>query len=153
MAGGDKTYVVRKSSARTIAGGGIPRAVSIGTAGLNYIVLCILAFVVGFAVSRHILSQSEDHDYTLTTLACGLVFSEVAWLCNTWAIVYPIGSIQIPQVAIILTIFTFVYNYARQAMIKYQENFRFKRILGPVIFGGILIGILVIGFSNPLFNV
>ena len=55
--------------------------------------------------------------------------------------------------AIILTIFIFVYNYARQAMIKYQDDFRFKHILGPVLFGIILIGIIVLGFSDPIFNV
>lgn len=128
-------------------------AASIGTANLNSLVLIIFAFVIGYAASRHILSQSNDQDFTLTTLACGLVFAEVAWLCYAWAIVYPIGEIRVPQVAIILTIFTFVYNYARQAMIKYQDDFRFKHILGPVIFGAILIGIIVLGFSNPIFNV
>lgn len=128
-------------------------ATTIGTANDNTLITVILAFIIGFASSRHILSQSNDQDYTLTTLACGLVFGEIAWLCDTWSIIYPIGNLRIPQAAIILTIFTFVYNYARQVMIKYQDDFRFKDILGPVLFGLILIGIIVIGFSNPIFNV
>lgn len=128
-------------------------ATSIGATNLNVIVQVFFAFVIGYAASRHILTQSEDHDFTITTLASGLVFSEVAWLCYTWSIVYPILTLRIPQVAIILTIFIFVYNYARQAMIKYQDDFRFKHILGPVLFGIILIGIIVLGFSDPIFNV
>ena len=128
-------------------------ATTIGTANLNVLAPVILAFIIGYASSRHILSQSNDRDYTLTTLACGLVFAEIAWLCQSWAIVYPIFGVRIPQVAIILTIFTFVYNYTRQVMIKYQDDFRFKHILGPVLFGIFLIGIIVIGFSNPIFNV
>ena len=128
-------------------------AASIGTTRLDVVVLVLLAFLIGFAASRHILTQSEDQDFTITTLASGLTFAEVAWLCDSWAIVYPIGDIKVPQVAIILTIFTFVYNYARQAMIKYQDDFRFKHILGPVVFGVILIGIIVLGFSDPIFNV
>ena len=112
-------------------------------------------FLVGYAASRHILSQSDDRDYTLTTLVCGLIFAEIAWLCHSWSIIYTFGDtgIRIPQLAIILTIFAFVYNYTRQAMIKHQDDFRFKHIIGPVIFGFVLISIIVIWFSNPIFNI
>lgn len=130
-------------------------AAAIMAANLDAIVLVLLAFLVGYAASRHILVQSSDKDFTLTTLVCGLVFSEIAWLCQSWAIIYTFGAsgVRIPQIAIILTIFAFVYNYARQAMIKYQDDFRFKHILGPVVFGVVLIGIVVIWFSNPIFNI
>lgn len=130
-------------------------AAAIMSANLDSIVLVLLAFLVGYAASRHVLVQSSDKDFTLTTLVCGLVFAEVAWLCQSWAIVYTFGEtgIRIPQIAIILTIFAFVYNYARQAIIKYQDDFRFKHILGPVVFGIVLIGIIVLWFSNPIFNI
>lgn len=130
-------------------------AAAIMSAGLDAILLVLLEFLIGYAASRHVLSQTSDRDFTLTTLVCGLAFAEIAWLCNSWSIVYTFGStgIRIPQVAIILTIFAFVYNYARQAMIKYQEDFRFKHILGPVVFGAVLVGIIVICFSNPIFNI
>ena len=121
---------------------------------VNWSIL-LVAFCIGYAVSRHVLIQSDDKNYLLTTLICGLVFAEIAWLCHSWAIIYTFGAsgIKIPQLAIILTIFAFVYNYARQAMIKYQDDFRFKHILGPVTFGIILIGIIVLCFSNPIFNI
>lgn len=130
-------------------------AAAIAAANLNVIVVVLVAFLVGYAASRHVLAQSSDKDFTLTTLVCGLVFAEVAWLCQSWSIVYTFGvtGIRIPQVAIILTIFAFVYNYARQAIIKYQDDFRFKHILGPVVFGVVLVGIIVIWFSNPIFNI
>ena len=130
-------------------------AAATAAANLNAIVVVLVAFLVGYAASRHVLVQSSDRDFTLTTLVCGLVFAEVAWLCQSWAIIYTFGAsgIRIPQVAIILTIFAFVYNYARQAMIKYQDDFRFKHILGPVVFGVVLIGIIVIWFSNPIFTI
>ena len=121
----------------------------------NSVVLVFLSFLIGYAASRHVLVQSSDRDFTLTTLVCGLVFAEIAWLCSAWSIVYTFGAsgIKVPQIALILAIFAFVYNYARQAMIKYQDDFRFKHILGPVIFGVILVGIIVLGFSNPIFNI
>ena len=130
-------------------------AAAIMTANLDAIAIVLLAFMIGYAASRHVLVQSSDKNYTLTTLVCGLVFAEVAWLCQTWSIIYTFGNtgIRVPQVAIMLTVFAFVYNYARQAMIKYQDDFRFKHIIGPVVFGTILVGIIVLWFSNPIFNI
>jgi len=130
-------------------------AATIMSANLDSIVLVLLAFLVGYAGSRHVLSQTSDNNFTLSTLVCGLVFAEVAWLCHSWSIIYTFGNtgIRIPQLAIILTIFAFVYNYARQSMIKYQDDFRFKHIIGPVLFGVALIGIIVLWFSNPIFNI
>ena len=130
-------------------------ASTIMSANLNSTVATLLAFLIGYAGSRHVLSQTSDNNFTLSTLVCGLVFAEVAWLCYSWSIVYTFGNtgIRIPQVAIILTIFAFIYNYARQSIIKYQDDFRFKHILGPVLFGAVLIGIIVLWFSNPIFNI
>lgn len=130
-------------------------AATIMSANLDSIVLVLLAFLIGYAGSRHVLSQTSDNNFTLSTLVCGLVFAEVAWLCHSWSIIYTFGNtgIRIPQLAIILTIFAFVYNYARQSMIKYQDDFRFKHIIGPVLFGVALIGIIVLWFSNPIFNI
>ena len=125
------------------------------SANLDSIVIVLLSFLIGYSASRHILIQSNDKDFTLTTLVCGLVFAEIAWLCDSWSIIYTFGAtgIRIPQLAIILTIFAFVYNYARQAMIKYQADFRFKHIIGPVIFGAALVAVIVLLFSNPIFNI
>lgn len=125
------------------------------TAGLDAIFAVLLAFLIGYAASRHVLVQTETDNFVLTTLVSGLVFAEIAWLCHSWAIIYSFGEsgIRIPQTAIILTIFAFVYNYARQAVVRYQEDFRFKNIIGPVIFGVILVGIIVFFFSKPAFNI
>lgn len=130
-------------------------ASTIMSATLDPTVAVCLAFLIGYAASRHVLAQTEEDDFTLTTLACGLIFAEVAWLAHSWAIIYSFGDtgIRIPQVAIILTIFAFVYNYARQAMVRYREDFRFRNILGPVVFGLVLVGIIVFFFSKPAFNI
>ena len=130
-------------------------ASTIMTANLDAILAVLFAFLIGYAASRHVLVQTESENFLLTTLACGLVFAEIAWLCHSWAIIYSFGEtgIKVPQAAIILTIFAFVYNYARQAVVRYREDFRFKNILGPVIFGMVLVGIIVFFFSKPVFNI
>ena len=130
-------------------------AVTFVAANQSPVLTVLLSFLVGYSASRHVLSQTNDKDFTLTTLVCGLIFAEISWLCHSWSIVYTFGAsgIRIPQAAIILTIFAFIYNFARQAMIRYQEDFRFRHIIGPVLFGIILVGIIVIWFSNPIFNI
>ena len=130
-------------------------AVAIMTTGLNPIINVLLAFVVGYAASRHVLVQTSDNDFTLTTLVCGLIFAEISWLSQSWGIIYTFGAsgIRIPQVALILTIFAFMYNSARAAMVKYQEDFRLKQVAGPILFGTVLITIILLGFSNPIFNI
>lgn len=130
-------------------------ATVIATANLNSVVLALFSFLVGYAISRHVLAQSNDKDFTLTTLVCGLVFMEIAILLHYWNIIYTFSrtGIRIPQTAIILSIFAFVYSYGRKAMIKYQDDFRFKHILGPVIFGVVLCGIIFLFFSKPIFNI
>ena len=130
-------------------------ASTIMTAGINAVASVILAFLIGYAASRHILIQSDSKDFTLTTLVCGLIFGEVAFLGSNWNIIYTFGDtgIRVPQVAIILTIFAFIYNYVRQTLISHQDDFRFKDIIGPIIFGIVLIGVIVLWFSDPIFNI
>ena len=130
-------------------------AIAVMTANQDATLAVILAFLVGYSACRHVLCQTSDKDFTLTTFVCGLIFAEIMWLCHSWSIVYSFSGtgISIPQVAIILTIFAFVYNYARQAIIRMGDDFHFRDILGPVIFGVVLIAVMVIWFSEPVFNI
>lgn len=129
--------------------------IALHTANLDATFSVVLAFLVGYAACRHVLVQTSDRDFTLTTFVCGLVFAEIMWFCHSWAIVYSFSGtgISIPQVAIILSIFSFVYNYARQAAIRAGDDFHFGDVLGPVIFGVVVIFVMLIWFSEPVFNV
>ena len=130
-------------------------AVAMLTASFDAIFMILFAFIIGYAASRHVLAQSSEQDFTFSTLICGLIFSELAWLAHTWSIIYTFGAsgIRIPQIAIILTIFAFIYSKTRQTMIEYQDSFKFRQVAGPVIFGMVLICIIFVWFSNPIFNV
>ncbi len=130
-------------------------AATIATATLDPIVIVIASFIIGYSASRHVLSQSIDKDYELTTLVCGLTFSEIAWLCHSWMIIYTFGNtgIRIPQLAVILTIFAFVFNSIRQEMLRHDGEVRFRDITAPVIFGIVIVAIIIIWFSNPIFNI
>ena len=40
------------------------------TSNLDAGVLIVISFLIGYAASRHVLVQSDDKDYTLTTMSC-----------------------------------------------------------------------------------
>lgn len=124
-------------------------------ASSNSIFMTLFCFIIGFAVSRHVLVQTDENDFGLLTLSCGLISAEIAWLCNSWLIIYTFGSssIAIPQVSIFITIFSFIANRVFKSSIKNDGKVNFSEIAVPVIFSVLVVAILVIWFSNPIFDV
>ena len=130
-------------------------AVTMLFASSNSIFMVLSCFIIGFAASNHILVQSDDNDFSLTTITCGLINAEVAWLSNSWLIVYTFGNtgIVVPQISIILTIFSFVANRVFKSGIKHDGKIEFSEVAIPIIFSILIIAIIVIWFSNPIFDV
>jgi len=124
-------------------------------ASFDSIFMVVSCFIIGFAASHHILVQSDDNDFSLTTITCGLINAEVAWLSNSWLIVYTFGNtgIIVPQISIILTIFSFVANRIFKSGIKHEGKIDFKEVATPIIFSVLIVAIIVIWFSNPIFDV
>lgn len=132
-------------------------------ASSNSIYLTFSCFFIGFAASRHTLVQSDDNNFGLLTCMCGLIFAEVAWLLQNWLIVYAFTEINvgvntgivIPQLSIILTILFFLSSRIYQAGLLEDGDggkIDFSEVSTPVIFSTIIITVLVIWFSNPIFN-
>lgn len=125
-------------------------------ASSNSVFLVIACYIIGFSASRHILVQSDsDDNFGLTVITCGLLSAEIAWICSNWLIVYTFGStgILVPQLAIILTITSFVSNRVFKNSIEHKGKIRFSEIAAPVIFSLLIVAIIVIWFSNPIFDV
>ena len=124
-------------------------------ASSNSILMVISCFFIAFAATRHVLVQSDDNNFGLITMCCSLISAEIAWLCNSWLIVYTFGAtgIAIPQITIILTIFAFVFERIYKNAIKNDGKIKFSEIATPAIFGIIAITMIVIWFSNPIFDV
>lgn len=116
---------------------------------------CLSIFIIGYAASRHVIVQNSDHDFTFITLVFGLFFAELAWLTSHWLIVYafPQISLLIPQLSIILSLFTFFFGHFYYLYTKYPENFRFKTLLPALIFSLSSIALLLFYFSKPFFNI
>lgn len=126
-------------------------------ANADAIVPVAVSFVIGYGAARHIIVQSDDHDFTIITLTCGLLFAEITWLCQAWSIIYSLDAantgIIIPQAAIILTVFAFAFTRLYRSILKNDGRLKSSEIALPTIFSIIIIAMVVVWFSVPTFNV
>lgn len=129
-------------------------ATTLMSASANSAIPVIINFLIGFAAARHVLIQGDDADFSLLSLITGLLFAELAWLCQTWLIVYTFRDFGflLPQSAILMTITAFLFGYLFKILTG-NEKLTFSRIAAPTIFSLVLITIIVLWFSKPLFNV
>lgn len=124
-------------------------------ASSNSALITVLCFIIGYSATRHILIQSDDDaDTSLINLSCGLISAEAAWVGQSWLIVYSFANtgILIPQLAIILTIITFATSRVYKSAIKHDGKPKFSEISSSTIFSILVVAIIILWFSRPIFN-
>lgn len=131
-------------------------AASILAASLDPSLLVILEFIIGYGAARHVLAQNNNmNDRGYPAIIFGTIFAEIALLCHSWLIVYAfidLGVI-ISQLALILTVFGFMIERIFRAVEERDGDFKFKDVTIPVVFSLICLAVIIIGFSEPIFNV
>jgi len=125
------------------------------SANADSIFMCLAIFIICYGAARHVLVQSDDEDFSIIPVAAGLLGAEFAWLSQSWLIVYSFGSLGIilPQLTIILTAVSYLFGFVYRSLMKNDWKLKWQEIALPSIFTLVLIAILVIGFSQPIFNV
>ena len=125
------------------------------TSSLDSILIVLIEFIIGYGASRHIFAQGKEGKFTQMTLICGLLCSEISWLCHSWMIIYPIGQtgITIPQLSLVLTVAAFSFTKILNSITTHDGELKLSDAAAPALFGIITILILVLGFSNPIFNI
>lgn len=128
---------------------------SIFAAITNDLVIVIASFIIGYAASNHVLVQNGEHDAGFISLICALIFGETAWLSYSWLIIYTIGNtgICLSQLSLILAVVAYAYLQVQVELDKHGNKLKFSHIALPVLFGILVIVVLVIGFSQPRFNI
>lgn len=119
------------------------------------IVLVIAEFIIGYAASHHVLVQGDEKESSFLSVACGLCFSEIAWLSHAWLIIYNFTStgICVSQLAILLTILCFAYFKIYSNIAKHEGKLQIREVALPIIFSLVVVAVLIIGFSQPRFNI
>lgn len=124
-------------------------------ASSNAIFMTITSMLIGFSAMRHILVQSDENEFGFLTLGTGLLSAEIAWLSNSWLIVYTFGTtgIMVPQLSIILTVLIFISSRIFKSGVFHEGKINFSEIAAPIIFSILIVTVLVIWFSNPIFDI
>ena len=131
-------------------------AASILSASINPILLVVLEFVVGYGSARHVLAQNNNmNDNGYPSIIFGIIFAEIALLCHSWLIVYAFIDlgIIISQLALILTVFSFMAERIYRSIEQRDGELKFKDVAIPLVFSLVCLAVIVIGFSEPIFNV
>ena len=125
-------------------------------ASINPAILVLLEFIIGYSSARHVLAQNDNmNDNGYPSLILGAIFAEIALLCHSWLIIYAFTNVGIiiPQLAIILTLFGFMAERIFRSVEGHDGQFRFKDIIAPLAFSFMILAIIIICFSEPIFNV
>lgn len=119
------------------------------------LVLVIAEFIIGYAASHHVLIQGNEHEASFISIVCGLICSEIGWLSNSWLILYTFSDtgLCVSQLAIILTIIMFAYFKVYNNLSQHEGKLHLREIALPLIFSIVIIAVLIIGFSQPRFNI
>ena len=125
------------------------------TASANSIYMALGGFIIGYAGARHILVQGEDKDYNNIILAGAIISAEIFWLCHSWLIVYSFADtgIIIPQLSIIMAIVAFIFGYTYKSITANEGKLKWSEVGTPTAFAIITIVVIVLFFSQPIFNV
>lgn len=111
-------------------------------------IVVLMCFLIGFVVARHILDAHREDSRTLLAMVWGLIVAELGFVAYHWTIAYQIyGSLQIPQIAIIIAVMAFVVERAYDSLRKHGFV-RWSDLRWPVIFASTLIAMLLILFSG-----
>lgn len=108
-------------------------------------------WLLGYTAARHVLSTYDEETHGLSLgLAWGLVIAEIGWVAYHWAIAYSmpfVPSILLPQVAIIVTLVSFV-AYKAYDSFYHHSKIRTSDIILPLLFSLSVIALLIFVFNR-----
>lgn len=110
--------------------------------GLNIVVVIALAWLIGFAVARHVINAyNNEYEDVVVSSVWGIVVAELGWLAYYWTLAYT--PLKIPQISIIVSLLGYavlvVYGY-----LYHNEDLKNARsdLTMPVLFS--LAGIVAV---------
>lgn len=110
-----------------------------------------LAWLIGYASARHILSSYDDETHSFFLgLAWGVFIAEVSWVAYHWAIAYPLPifpSLMLPQAALIITLVSFL-AYKAYDSFYHHAKIRMSDVLLPLLFTGSVLIVLLLIFNR-----
>lgn len=119
------------------------------------IIFTALSFFIIFSSVRHMLSQSEEEDFGFISFCTAILVTEISWILRFWLIIYNFQrlGVIISQIAIITTAIIFTLNRIHHSLIRHDGKLKLHDTLAPIAFSVIIIIVMLIWFSKPIFNI
>ena len=116
----------------------------------------LLAWLIGYATARHVLSSYDEESHILLlSLVWGFVLAEISWIAYHWTIAYRlpfITNILLPQVSIVVLCFGFL-TYKAYNSYYHHQKVRINDIILPLVFTISIISVLVLVFNSVVTGV
>lgn len=116
----------------------------------------LLMWLIGYAVSRHILSTYDDETHTaFLSLVCGFLYAEVGWIAYHWTIAYKMpvfADILLPRASILLLCFSFL-AYKCYDSFYHHDKIRIGDVIMPILFCVSLTLVLLFAFNGLPSNI
>lgn len=110
-------------------------------------VFVFIAWVIGYATTRHILSSYEEDSVELLSLLYGFILAELAWFYYHWMVAYHlVGSVAVPQLAIVVLLLSFVAQRLYDIRVR-TGKISFKEVRVPLGFLLAVLAVLFIQFT------
>ncbi|MDB5161623.1 MAG: hypothetical protein JWM52_131 [Candidatus Saccharibacteria bacterium] len=149
---------LKPRSKRTYVAAQAGVAVLLGTAALFTVsyswpvsVVVVGMWLIGFAAARHLLHTYDEENHGLfISLGWGVVMAEIGWVAYHWTIAYSlpfIASLQLPQVAIIVTLLGFLTSKSYDSF-YHNGKIRTNDIVLPLLFTLSIIALLIFVFNR-----
>jgi hypothetical protein len=111
----------------------------------------VAMWLIGYSVANHVLNTYDEETHTLfLSIVWGLVVAEISWVAYHWTIAYSlpfIESLSLPQVAIIVTLASFVAHRAYDSFYHHQKV-RTADLMLPLLFSVSVIALLIFVFNR-----
>lgn len=140
-----RSYVAIQAAVGLVAG--ISALIQVSPT-LSSSIVVLVAWVIGYSASRHILSVEHETHINFLSLVWGFVVAEVMWLGYHWTIGYTLGSVlQLSQLAIIIGVLSFL---AERVYMSHHRNgtVQSSDVLMPALLSLSVIGVLLFVFGG-----
>lgn len=140
-----RSYVAAQAAVGLVAG--ISAVVQISPA-IPAALVVLMAWVVGYSATRHVLSVQHESHINFLSLVWGFVVAEIVWLGYHWTIGYTLGSaFKLSQLAIIIGVISFL---AERVYVSYHKNgtVEYSDVLMPTLLSLSVIGVLLFVFGG-----
>jgi hypothetical protein cdivTM_18087 len=125
------------------------------SANANAIFMALGGLFIGYSAVRHVLVQGDDKDYGIIIMASAIISAELAWLAHSWLIVYSFDSLGviIPQLSVVMTIVAAFFSRISKSLKQNDGQLNWSEISMPTIFATLTLILILVWFSQPVFNI